>query len=60
MYRVNSYETAIRIWPAKRAGKDLHTSAVGRFFTSRFTQFWVPSWVAVGLRLPPVEALPIW
>jgi hypothetical protein len=46
--------------PATTEGINPHASEAGRFFTMRFKPFWVPSRVAVGLLLPPVEALPTW
>src|SRR5918994_148949 len=46
--------------PAAKKGSMCGTAERGRFLTSRLNEFRLPSLVAVGLRLPPVEALPIW
>src|ERR687895_568174 len=46
--------------PAAKKGSICGTAERGRFLTSRLRVLRLPSLVAVGLRLPPVEALPMW
>src|SRR5215217_1235065 len=46
--------------PRTKKGSMCGTDETGRSLTSRLREFCVPSRVAVGLRLPPVEALPMW
>src|ERR671910_3044326 len=45
--------------PAKKSST-CGTAQRGRFLTSRLKELRLPSLVAVGLRLSPVEALPMW
>ena len=46
--------------PRTKKGSMCGNDERGRSLTSRLREFCVPSRVAVGLRLPPVEALPMW
>src|SRR5918993_701963 len=46
--------------PKMKKGSMCGTAERGRFLTSRLDELGLPSLVAVGLRLPPVEALPMW
>src|SRR5215216_2012819 len=46
--------------PATKNGNMCGTAERGKFLTSRLKELRLPSLVAVGLRLPPVEALPMW
>src|SRR5918994_5781540 len=46
--------------PKAKKGSMCGTAERGRFFNSKLKELRLPSLVAVGLRLPPVEALPMW
>src|SRR5215203_5584977 len=46
--------------PATKKGRTCGTAARGKFLTSRLKELRLPSLVALRLRLPPVEALPMW